>query len=345
MKNISIYFLCIIFFCHTALKAQSDKNEKTSVTVFKLPSEPLPKEINSYELKVITMDNKKSQVISKAGIPGLIPKNDGTADLILEFNETPLRIYSVEVKTSEHEKTDKGIKTKYNNYYAYVKYQHPISFFVTDKSGKKLYNKTFFDNGYRELNTSEYNTYDDVRKNYQSVVDATEKSEFEGALNGISNDMNNKYGYSKYRMSILICSVKPKKFNYDNFNAATATCLKGLSQLDSLNKLVTDIKGTDHSTYPESYNPTLQLFKDAIKGWEEELKESNMTERKARIDKDLTYDLYLNLTVANIMLKNFEQARKTLNEALIIRGTWANVYNIDLNEFKARFHANYPDKF
>jgi len=146
-------------------------------------------------------------------------------------------------------------------------------------------------------------------------------------------------------MQILICSVKPKKYNYDNFNKATAMALVAINQLDSLNKLVNDLKGTDFSVYPEQYNPVLQMFRDAITLWQGELKESNLTDKKARIDEDLTYDLNINITVAYIMLRDFVNARKYLKDALAIKGTWASIYDRDLKDLTARFHANYPDKF
>jgi hypothetical protein len=343
-KIVLLLIISVIALYNARIIAQSDKNEKSYVTQFRLPLEPFPKDYSTYEVKSITLDSRKGTVTSKLAIPGLSPKI-GDADLTLEFIETPLRTTSVDGQTNVTEVTNKGIKSKVTTYYAKVRYQHPISFKLVDKTGKILINRVYIDDSYKEFNTREYNSYKDLENNYKDEINSREQDEFNNAINDISQNLYNKYAFDKYSWYTLICSVKPKKFNYDNFNKATALAFKALHQLDSLNKLVKNLKDVDFSTYPESYNPTLQMFRDAIQLWQDELKESDMNNRKARIDKDLTYDLYLNLTVAYIALKDFENARKNLNEALKIRGTWANAYNIELNDLKARYHANYPDKF
>lgn len=345
MKKVLFFFVvCILLSYNSNINAQSDRNEKTNIVQFRLPSEPLPKEYSTYEVRSITLDSRRATVSSKLVVPGLTQKVGG-ADVTLEFKETPLRTSSVDAQTKVTEVTNKGVKSKVTTYYARVRYQHPISFKFVDKTGKVLVNRVYIDDGYKELNTREYNSYKDLENNYKDEINSKEEEEFNNAINDISENLWNKYAFNKYNWYILICSVKPKKFNYDNFNKATAMALTALHQLDSLNKMVKNLKDIDFSTYPESYNPTLQMFKDAIQLWQEELKESDLNNRKARIDKDLTYDLYLNLTVAYIALKDFDNARKNLDEALKIRGTWANAYNLELNDLKKRYHANYPDKF
>jgi tetratricopeptide (TPR) repeat protein len=345
MKKLSIILLVFLLTISiNKLSAQSDKNEKTNITQFRLPLAPLPKDYSTYEIKSITLDSRKGTVTSRLGIGGLTQKIGG-ADVAIEFEEVPFKTASVDAQTNVTEVTNKGIKSKVTTYYARVRYKHPINFRIVDKTGKVLVNQVFVDDGYKEFNTREYNSYKEMSDNYKSDISAREQDEFNNAINSASITIDNNYSYGKYTWYILICSVKPKKFNYDNFNKATAMALKGLHQIDSLNKKVTNLKDNDFSTYSDEYKPTLQMFRDAIALWQEELKESDMNNRKARIDKDLTYDLYLNLTVAYIALREFDNARKNLDEALKIRGTWANVYNGDLKELKTRFHANYPDKF
>jgi len=188
--------ICIMAFSYCNLNAQNDRNEKTSVTLFRLPLEPLPKDYATYETRVITLDSRKSDVLNNLRISGLSLNNDGGADVILEYNETPLKLYNVDFKTAQHEETNKGVKKTVTTYYANIQYQHGISFSATDKSGKKLWGRTFYDNGYREYKSQEYSSYVEVKKNYEADAYGVEKKEFDIAMNDISNILSSNYGYS-----------------------------------------------------------------------------------------------------------------------------------------------------
>ena len=78
-----------------------------------------------------------------------------------------------------------------------------------------------------------------------------------------------------------------------------------------------------------------------IDQWQVILKESNIEDRKARIDKKVTLAINENLAYCNYFIWNFTEAQKYLNAARgIQKASWQYELEKNIADMKQRFDAN-----
>jgi hypothetical protein len=110
--------------------------------------------------------------------------------------------------------------------------------------------------------------------------------------------LNNQHGYAKTNRAADLYDVTSKKLDFSSINKAYESAFEGLMLLY------------------ESANPTRAKEKLAAATalWEKELSESNIKDKKARINADVTLALLFNLAEANTWLGNFNRAEECLNK-------------------------------
>lgn len=82
-------------------------------------------------------------------------------------------------------------------------------------------------------------------------------------------------------------------------------------------------------------------MKNAIEKWEVILKESNLDDRKARIDKKVARNICENLAVCNYFMHNFTEAQKCIDRAReIMKDPWQYALEEKIADMKQRFDAN-----
>lgn len=329
-----------------SLFAQNDVTTRMLSTYFTFPSKPLPKEFSTYSITALAIKDHMNTITSSIKLDGYNHiNNDG--DLIINFEERPFNVLKTEPQTKEYTEEKDGIKKKVYTYFYNFTYQHGTFLNIKDKTGQTLLSRDLISNNYLDASTPEYGSSKLAADNFKNDANKVGDGEFSNALSRTNSLINSEFGYPKKNFSITLYSVKAKKFTYDKFNQGTDLAVKAIHGIDSLNKLITTPKDFDFSSYSEPYYPFIDMLNQAIILWSEELKESNTEDRKARIDKELTLDLNLNIAVAYIFLRKFDDAIKYSKDAVALGRMNANssYYDQHATDMKNLYHSYYPEKF
>ncbi len=201
-------------------------------------------------------------------------------------------------------------------YYNEFSYRHTMSVKVTAPDGKELFNITP-----QELNT--YKIYKSAQTttpapfNPQLLVKTFEEKILQENLIFINNLVNDKIGYKRVNRKAELNYVKSKDETYQDLLIAYNDATAGL-------KLLVD----DESSAKTKLNNAIDL-------WNKALLESDMKDKKARIDKDVTLAIYFNLLECYFATNNFAGSEKTINA----------LNAIDLSSSKRKLKEDYEALF
>lgn len=224
-------------------------------------------------------------------IPGY-KKCEKDYNFIVEIEEQPINVLKSDLQTRTIEYEEKGIKKKRYEYYYSIKYTHTVSCKLKENDGNIVFEYSI---GGKEPSTASLMSYSSIEKaseEYNKEVRRRASAETETFVGNVQGQLFAKFGYSIKNLNFTYYTVKPKKYNYDNFNQATADALYAVQGIDSLNSMVKNVRTKDWTKFDENYLPFVKKLQNAIHLWEEELKESDLENKKSRINKELTLDLY-----------------------------------------------------
>jgi hypothetical protein len=305
--KINISLLALLLALPIVLLGQSDKKEKIQCTYPDFPTNPLNKLDSCYTIKArvkfVSFDNINNSI----SLGGYTKCNDNY-DFTIEFEEKPLNVAKSSLQTRVTEYEDKGIKKKRYSYYYAMSYTHSLSCKLIKKDGSVVYHRIEGTDQLVNGTLKEYSSEELANDAYSDDVADFARSETEEFLKAIKTQLLTNFSYDMKKLYLTFYSVKPKKYNYDNFNQATSDALNAIRGIDSLNNLVQNVRTKDWTKFDASYLPFVNKLQHAIKLWEDELKESDIENKKSRINKELTLDLYENLVCANLLLFDFEKA-------------------------------------
>ena len=224
-----------------------------------------------------------------------------------------------------------GQSSNYNQtYYHYeTSYKQPMSVKVEIPGKGVIFNQTI----------EEFNTYKVIKTNEtdnlqaQGISDPTayannlaEKTLAEN-LKYINELVNAKYGFSKVSRTTILNNVESKKMNYDDYLSAYDNAQSGYNMLSS-----------------DKVGGSAKL-KAAIDTWEKAMLESNPSDKKARVDADVTMATRFNLAEAYLMIGDFANAEtqiQKINAADPSKKEKRRIEELDLLEkdLKSRAAAN-----
>ena len=173
-------------------------------------------------------------------------------------------------------------------------YRHTMSVKAVGPDGRELFNITP-----QELNT--YKVYKSPQtKTSQQINELQLKSMFEEKvlqenLTLLSDLVNDRIGYRRQPRNATLDYVNDKKVDYSDLLLAYNEGLSGLMTI-----------AIDEESAKAKISKATEL-------WNKALKESNLTDKKARIDKDVTMSLYFNLLEYHFASRNLEEADKVLS--------------------------------
>jgi hypothetical protein len=199
-----------------------------------------------------------------------------------------------------------GKSTPYKAYSYQIKYKRLITLTVETPQGV-VYNEVPM-----EINKdliykspgefkSEYELNNWWSSNKARIQDLLENETVEKNLSVIQTLLNDNYAFKKVNYMADIYLVKDKKVDYSDYQTAYLAVIEGYNSLT------------------ENYEKVAAKAKinEAIAIWEKALLESDVENKKARIDEDVTYATYLNLIEAYIFMDDFSKA-KSLTAKLTI---------------------------
>lgn len=211
-------------------------------------------------------------------------------------------------------------------YHTEFTYRHTMSVKVTSPDGRELFFITPQElNNYKTYKSAESET--GVSINEQQLVKTYEEKILQENLKFISDLVNDKIGYRRELRKTSLSYVKTKDETYRDlmiaYNDATS----------ALKTLVDDEAGAKSK------------LSSAVEGWNNALKESDINNKKARIDKEVTTMIYFNLLEAYFAQRDAVNGEKTITalNALSLSNSdrkQKEAYEVLFNDLKKRLAAN-----
>ena len=205
-------------------------------------------------------------------------------------------------------------------YYAEYSYRHPMSIKAYLPDGKEVMNTTpQLLNAYKIYRSSESDKILSV--NNELLIRTTEEKTLQENLIHLDKILNEKFGFYKEKRKTTLYFVKDKKAEYTDLTTAFNEATSALTLLAA-----------------DSITAKINL-QHAIDLWEKALATSDVNDKKARIDKDVTIAICLNLLEVYYALKNYQAGLQVMQKLNTINLSYSdrirkNEYDNAYNDLK-----------
>ncbi|MEO1652235.1 MAG: caspase family protein [Bacteroidota bacterium] len=309
--KLSYTFVLIIFLSGIqSVWAQKVDNRRVNVSYTRKPSHPLDQSIQFYKPDVLFTSGVTGQTLSKEALESKYlqlfgyTRSDDNYDVHIKAFVSPLMLDEVELNDREREKKIDGEKVKVKYYYYKVRYNCSINFEVSDTKGI-IYRQEGSSNT-KSKNTQEFESTYELRKywerNQRSFLENIYREQVDNSFSNFSAKLSSRYCYTRQSRSTPINVPKSfKSYDYPEYNEAYNKAREGLSQLET--------------------NPSIaqKSIREAIAIWEKASTEINLDDKKARINKKVAVETYLNLAWAHVWLNEFDKATFYMDKKRAIR--------------------------
>lgn len=245
--------------------------------------------------------------------------------IIYGFDHTKPRIISeVKKQVSSSNGTTTTKNTTY--YHTEFSYRHTMSVRVTTPDGKEILFLTPQElNNYKKYKTNESTIRQSI--NNELLISTYEEKVLQDNLLFIQNLVNDRIGYKHQDRSISLSYVKEKKGVYTDLLVAFNNLSAGL-------KLLID----DELASEEKLKKSIAIYEEA-------LDESDMNDKKARINKNISYAVFFNLLECYFATEKLDKAESILTNlnSLPLSGAQRKLkeeYESLINETRKRMKAN-----
>lgn len=354
MKHL-IQLIAIVFLSVQVVYGQRVKNEKITYTFVNLPLHPLPKEIKNYQTAIFPVfeaeeEAKKKEVAKQrkdaydqqvkvyrekqqkgeatGPAPQMViypektkPKLDGPAlaakFLYLDgYKSAPENALKIEVTLLGYKHSpgkevvvvDQGI----TYYHVEFDYMYDMTAKILGPDGKEIMNIVPADFKVFKKYSSQISTVREISDptNYPNFL---ETKIMEQNLTRINELINDEIGYRKINRVVLLNYVKDKNGEYSDLTSAYELCSDGYKLLLS------------------NETEAKKKISSAVEKWNNSLKESSLTDKKARIDKDISIAIYFNLIESYLILRDPVNAQKNLD---MVRSLYESLNSYEKSEYQ-----------
>lgn len=217
-----------------------------------------------------------------------------------------------EAKSTTQKKQVKGAdgKTVETTVFVYqFNYRHIIKLKIIQPDGKFLMDEAFGPSlGFTTYTSKGFATQAELDTYWKTaqaseITNTQEKIVFDN-LKSINEMVNNNYGYVPQTRLVMVGYVNEKKL-YDDFKDALNNAKNAYAVIA---KPARPAGGKENVAQGEEY------LRKAITIWETALKESDIKNKKARVDEDVTECLLMDLSEAYIWLNDFTKAQEYLTK-------------------------------
>ncbi len=201
-----------------------------------------------------------------------------------------------------------------------VSYKHPVSLKIETLEGEILHEGTFEETAnWTQVSSKTYPNEIFYERLEEGIINTT--------MSKIKNYLNSQYGVSEKSTTLTIYTPSSKKLDYTDFQDAYYESSEGYELLVNDNS-----KG-------------IEKLQKAISIWEKAMEESDVDDRKARVNAKVTKFTLWNLQRAYLWSNDFEKAKNALKKAY---GTSPNKKEMKtqksirqkINDREERFNAN-----
>lgn len=340
MKHSFLTLMVLLMAICPGFTQNLDKN-KERVSYTRLPATPLPEEISQYHVNIdlgyIYSGDSKTETLNKiknAAVLGHLEKTENEGVELLVRLET---YYKGEVKyeteTKKEKRDDKEVTVTY--YYLTFDYKYPLYYEVKlpgemDPLRSGFVNNsdqmTSYTSGAFKSSSARSKWWSD---NYKSVQGKLRTELLNKNVGTLRANLDNSFSYSPGTIYTEFITVKKfKKFEYGDLDEAYEHVKKALAEISENDIVFNDAFTTE--------------MKAAIAIWDKALEESDLDNRKVRINKKVTEAIYNNLYLAYGIMSDFETADKVKEHAEELLGRKAidNYFERFISARKERFEAN-----
>jgi hypothetical protein len=337
MKNVHFTLLVLFFLTiqSALLLAQSVETDNVLVNYTQKPLTPLPDDVKTYSTMIRSgyiLFNDKAR-LERDYLRQLIGYQHvaQNGDLMILVTFRGLDIVRTEVKNDES-----GDKGKFNFRYN-ITYTFPMKYEIYNQKTNTLIEEKEVSTMYQELKVNfgknnEFATeelliagFKEQKNDFFVNLENTKAVEF---LEVVRNALTDNYSFLKKSYNVRIGCGKDRKLDYTEQENAKNYATRAYKLLD---------QGKD----------PLSDFQKAIAIWEEELKELNLNDKKARINRKVGRWLHYNLVMAHIWMDDYESAEKYMTEIELVEPQGLLGASFDekelknfLNDRKLRYQAN-----
>lgn len=194
-----------------------------------------------------------------------------------------------------------------------VMYRHPITLKVEVPGKGIIINERYAGSeSFYTWRSKQFNTKAELELWWMDNENIVWEERQRLVVNEITANLNayftNNFGYPVITRKIEVYSAKAKGIDYTDVQKAYSIMEAGLLLL----------------AYPNKIAEAQAKFREAVALYEKILQESDLVDKKARIDKWVTACIYVNLTEAYIWLNDYSSAEITANK----------VINIGINKYE-----------
>jgi hypothetical protein len=209
-----------------------------------------------------------------------------------------LEVKEPELTVKDMTKIANGTSTPYKAYYMKVPYKRLITLKVETAQGV-IYNEVpaeISQDQYFNI-PGEYTSESSIRSwwtyNQEKTIEGLELSSVDNGLKIIQNLLNSDYAFKKTKREAIVYQVKDKKQDYSDLATAYLALVEGYNGLSE------DYEKKDAKV----------KIQEAITIYEKALTESDLGNKKARINEEVTLAIYVNLMEAYIWMDEYAKSK------------------------------------
>lgn len=189
--------------------------------------------------------------------------------------------------------------------YSYeLQYRMPVTVKIENSKGIVVNERVPGCEGYNTKRTSEYKTKAEVEmywlENEKAFWDECQRNAVTQTTGAINSYLTEKIGYPMKSRKTEIRTAKSKDHDYTDLLTAFTNFQDGVLNLQ----------------YKDKKQAAKDKLQAAVTIWEKALTESNLNDKNARIDKNVTAALYVNLMEAYLWMDDFSNAEMNGNKAI-----------------------------
>lgn len=333
-RGLAFFMLNILFFGN--ISAQKVRSEQLLVNYIQLPLKPLPKDIKTYysEIKSAFLSPQKNDMyrekyLKLSGYQQTARNEDLT--ITVEFER--MNISEEEIVSTWNPKRPDDPRY----FYYKISYTLPHRFSVTTRDGNEIYydegacGQTYhYEFGRRDKFVREKDLHEAYQKQRTKSSQDKEENAIKTVLKKIQTLITDEMAFVN-KSSRFHVAIAKGKHDYSDLKDALGHMEEGLG---AISRRVAEEEANTH-------------FRKAINIWKNALKESNLNNKKSRINAHVTSRLYYNCALAYMWMNDFENAiyYANLSEQNKIGFSFRGVWNVPIRSMirdrKRRFEANH----
>lgn len=303
MKKVFYLLFIVTFFLAAQLSGQKyDRESLPTISYVQLPLTPLDTTIiKTYKVNVETPNNDlylRDQVVATIKLTGFEKLTNPETDLTINVEVYPTKNSEPSLKSKNIKKEKDGVETIEKFYYYTGSFTQKIKLRLLNSAGEELFATEAGDT--HQVSGDERKSSKEAHAKYMERLSHEEKEKQNGNLYTINNNINSQFGYPINSARITAFKIKPKKFEYNEFNTAFELVKNSIATYNEKDGL------SDTEVAP--LQKAIELFKIDIAELEAENK-------KARITKDVASAGYYNMSIAYFLMKKYDEAIESISQA------------------------------